>query len=168
MCLTCSLFLPIYVSHLVLCLSIDTPLEWFHPWPAFYHFLLYIHRFLAKSCIHTQVFGQKSRIHTGFWTKVMYTCRFLAKSCVHPLLFFKQFLTSSLFWLSLTWEVFGWVVSVAGSSWVLMLYVDYFFCDKRPLFYCFFFESTSSHLSPFLFFHLCISIFVSVFCLACV
>ena len=33
--LTCSLFLPIFVSHLVVCSSIDTPLEWFDPWTCF-------------------------------------------------------------------------------------------------------------------------------------
>ena len=35
--LTCSLFLLVYVLHFIVCLSIDTPLNWFDPWPAFYH-----------------------------------------------------------------------------------------------------------------------------------
>ena len=82
--LTCSMFLPVSVLHLVVCSSIDTPLEWFDPWPIFYHFLLYIRRFLAKSlihmhflakiCIYTQGFGQKSRIHASFQPKFPYIC----------------------------------------------------------------------------------------------
>ena len=135
MCLNCSLFLPFYVLHLVVCLSIDTPLECFDPLPAVYHFRLCICRFLAKSCVHMQVFGKKSCIHAGFWPKVMYTCSFLAKSHVHTLLFFIQSRTSSLFWLSLMWEVDGWVVSVVGSSLGLMLSIGCFFCDQRPLFH---------------------------------
>ena len=125
MCLTCSLFLPISVSHLVVCSDIDTPLEWFDPWPTFDHFLLCIRMF----------FSQKSHIHAGFWPKVTYTCRFLAKIHVHTQLFFEHSCTSSLSWLILMWEVVGWVVSVARSSWVLMLSVDCFFRDQRPFFH---------------------------------
>ena len=94
--LTCSLFLHVSVSHFIVCSSIETPLYWFDPWPAFYHCLLCIRRFLAKSHIHTWIFGQKSCIHVGFWTKSAYTCSFLAKSHVHMQLFFKQSRTSSL------------------------------------------------------------------------
>ena len=108
MCLTFSLFLPFFVSHLVICASFDTPLEWFDPWPAFYHFLLYICKFLDKSRVHTQVFGQKSCIHADFWPKVVYTCRFLAKSRVHTQLFFEQSCTSSLLV----------EFDVVGSCWV--------------------------------------------------
>ena len=75
--LTCSLFLLVSVLHFIVCLSIDTPLYWFDPWPAFYHCLLCIHRFLAKSQVHTWI----------FWPKVMYTCRFLAKIHVYMQLF---------------------------------------------------------------------------------
>ena len=92
--LTFSLFLPIFVQHLVVCSSIDTPLKWFDPWPTFYHFLLCIHMLLAKI-----------RVHTPFWLRL------------------------------LSWEVARWVVSVAGSSWVLMLSIDCFFHDQRPLFH---------------------------------
>ena len=106
--LACSLFLPIFMSHFIICSSIDTPLYWFDPWPTFYHFLLCIRRFLAKNHVQTQGFGQKSCIHVGFWPKVMYTCRFLAKSRVHTPLFFKQSRTSSLL-------VAFYVV---GSCWV--------------------------------------------------
>ena len=63
MCLiffTFSLFLLVSVSHLVVCSSIDTPLDWFDPWLAFYHFLLCIHIFLAKSRIHTELFFKQS------------------------------------------------------------------------------------------------------------
>ena len=120
--LTCSLFLPIFVSHLVVFSSIDTPLEWFDPWPTFYHFLLCIRGFQLKNRVDT-------------------------------LLFFEQSRTSSLLVEFLMWKVVGWVVSVARYSWVLMVSVDYFFCDQRPLFHCFFFERSSSHLSAFLFCH---------------
>ena len=119
----------------IVCSSIDTPVYWFDPWHAFYHCLLCIHRFLAKSHVHMWIFGQKSRIHAGFWPKPTYTCSFWPKvvytcSCslnsrVHP-----------PFWLSLMlWEVVGWVVSVVGSSWVLMLSVGCLFCDQRLLFH---------------------------------
>src|SRR5216684_1677091 len=81
--LTCSLFLLVSVLHFIVCSSIDTPLYLFDPLPSFYHFLLYICRFLAKSHVHTRIFGQKSRIHTGFWPKSAYTLRFLAKSHVY-------------------------------------------------------------------------------------
>ena len=87
--LTCSLFLLVSVLHFIVCSSIDTPLYWFDPWPTFYHCLLCIRRFLAKSHIHMRSFGQKSRIHVLFWPKSMYTCSFLAKSHVHTQLFFK-------------------------------------------------------------------------------
>ena len=95
--LTCSLFLLVSVLHFIGCSSLDTPLYWFDPLPAFYHCLLYIRRFLAKSHVHTQIFGQKLRIHVGFWPKSTYTCSFLAKSHVYTQLFFKQSHTSSLF-----------------------------------------------------------------------
>ena len=81
--LTFSLFLLVSVLHFIGCSSIDTPLYWFDPWLDFYHCLLCIRRFLAKSRIHTLVFGQKSRIHAGFWPKSAYTCSFLAKSRVY-------------------------------------------------------------------------------------
>ena len=38
--LTCSLFLPVSVSHFIVCLSSDTPLYGFDPLPTFYHCLL--------------------------------------------------------------------------------------------------------------------------------
>ena len=94
--LICSLFLLIYVLHFIGCSSIDTPLYWFIHWPTFYHYLLCMHRFLAKSRVHMQIFGQKSRIHAGFWPKPTYTCSILAKIHVHTLLFFIQSCTSSL------------------------------------------------------------------------
>ena len=165
--LTCSLFLPIFVSHFIVCSSIDTPIYWFDPWPAFYHYLLCIHRFLGKSCIHTQIFGQKSHIHTGFWPKSTYTHRFLAKSRVYMQLFFKQLHTSSLFWLSLMWEVARWVVSVVGSSWVLMFSAGCFFCDQRPFFIDFYLKVVLV-IYPFCFAISALFFFVSVSCWACV
>ena len=51
--LTCSLFLLVYVFHFIVSSSIDTPLNWFDPWPSSYHFLLCIRRFLSKSHVHT-------------------------------------------------------------------------------------------------------------------
>ena len=133
--LTCSLFLLVYVLHFIVCSSIETPLHWFDPWLAFHHCLLCIHRFLAKSHVHTWIFGQKSHIHACFWQKSAYTHRFLAKSHVYMQLFFKQSRTSSLSVGLMLWEVAGWVVSVVGSSLGLMLYVGCFFCDQRPLFH---------------------------------
>ena len=151
--LTCSLFLFVYVLHFIGCSSIEIPLYWFDPWPAFYHYLLCIHRFLAKSHVHTWIFGHKSCIHPGFWPKSVYACNFLAKSRVYAQLFFKQLRTSSLLVSLMLWEVLGWVVSVVGSSLGLMLSVGCFFCDQRPFFHIFLFESSFSHLS-FLFFQL--------------
>src|SRR5882757_1251646 len=110
--LTCYLFLLVSVLHFIVCSSIDTPLYWFDPWPTFYHCLLYIHRFLAKTRIHTRI----------FWPKVAYTCKFLAKSCIYTQLFFKQSHTTSLLVSLMLWEVLGWVVSVVGSSLCLMLF----------------------------------------------
>ena len=59
--LTCSLFLLVSVLHVIVCSSIDTPLYLFELWPAFYHCLLCIRRFLAKSHIHMQLFFKQSR-----------------------------------------------------------------------------------------------------------
>ena len=81
--LTCFLFLLVFVLHFILCSSIDTPLYWFDPWPTFYHYLLYIRRFLAKSHVHTWIFGQKSCIHVDFRLKSFFPRRFLAKSHVY-------------------------------------------------------------------------------------
>ena len=81
--LTCYFFLLVSVLHFIGCSSIDTPLYWFDPWPTFYHCLLCIHRFLAKSHIHMWIFSQKLRIHTGFWPKSVYKCSVLAKSHVY-------------------------------------------------------------------------------------
>ena len=124
-----SLFLLVSVLHFIVCSSIDTALYWFDPWSAFYHCLLCIPRFLAKNRVHTRIFGQKSRIHAGFWPKSAYTCSFLAKNHVYTQLFFKQSRTSSLFVNLMLWEVVEWVVSVVGSSLGLMLSVGCFFCD---------------------------------------
>ena len=106
----CSLFLPVSVSHFIVCLSIDTPLYWF-----------------GLDLLFTTAFF----VYAFFWQKVAYIRGFLAKSHVHMQLFFKQSHTSSP-WLSLMlWEVAGWVVSVVGSSLGLMLSVGCFFCDQR-------------------------------------
>ena len=135
--LTFSLLLPISVSHFIVCSSINTPLYWFNPWPSFYHCLLCIHRFLAKRCIHAWILGQKSRIHASFSPKSMYTCRFLAKSHVHMQLLFKQSRTSSILVSLMLWEVAGWVVSMVGSSWVLMLSLEASFVTKDCFFMIF-------------------------------
>ena len=112
--LNCSLFILFYVLHFIVCSSMDTPLYWFDPWLAFYHYLLCIRRFLAKSHVHMPIYA-------GFWPKVTYICLytqvfgqnsctyayirsffgqksrtyshphgFLAKSCVYTQLLFKQ------------------------------------------------------------------------------
>ena len=133
--LTCYLFLLVSMLHFIVCSSIDTLLYWFDPCPAFYHCLLCICRFLAKIRVHTWIFGQKYRRHAGFCPKSTYTCIFLAKSRVYTQLFFKQLHTSSLLVSLMLWEVLGWVVSVVGSSWVLMVSVDCIFCDQRSLFH---------------------------------
>ena len=77
--LTCSLFLLVSGLHFIVCSSIDTPLYLFDPWPAFYHCLLCIRRFLAKIHVHMPIyagFGQKSCTYA-------YIRRFLAKSHIH-------------------------------------------------------------------------------------
>ena len=68
--LTCALFLPVSVSHCIVCLSIDTPIYWFglgllfttafSIYVGFWPKAAYIHGFLAKSCVHTRILGQKS------------------------------------------------------------------------------------------------------------
>ena len=68
---------PCFCVACLVCSSIDTPLYWFDPWPAFYHCLLFIRRFFAKK-LHT---------HMDFWPKVTYTCRFLAKLHVYMQVF---------------------------------------------------------------------------------
>ena len=93
--LTCSLFLPIFVSHFIVCLSIDTPLYWFTLG------LLFTTSFSVYAC---------------FWLKVVYIHGFLAKSRVHTQLFFIQSRKSSLLVSLMLWEVVGWVVSVVRSS----------------------------------------------------
>ena len=75
--LTCSLFLLISGLHFIVCSSIDTPLYLFDPWPAFYHRLLYICRFLAKSHVHMP-------IYVGFWPKVTYIRSCSLNSRIHP------------------------------------------------------------------------------------
>ena len=112
--LTCSWFLFVSVSHVIVCLSIDTPLYWF-----------------GLDLIFTTAFS----VYVGFWTKVAYIRGFLAKSRIHMHLFFIQSRTSSLLVSLMLWEVAGWVVSVVGSSLGLMLSVGCFFCDQRPLFH---------------------------------
>ena len=120
-----SMFLPIFVLHLLVDSSIDSPLDWFHSFPSFYHCLLCIRRFLAKFHIYMQFFGQNPHIHACFWPKVVYMCYFYLYNRIHP-----------PFWLGLMlWEVVGWVVSVVGSSLVLMLSVGCFFCDQRLSFH---------------------------------
>src|SRR5713226_1664490 len=71
--LTFSLFLPVSVLDVIVFSSIDTPLYWFDPWPTFYHCLLCIRRFLAKSHVHTRI----------FWPKVVYTHSFFSKIRVY-------------------------------------------------------------------------------------
>ena len=122
------------LSGLTLCLLFTT---FFSIYAGFWLKVAYIHGF----------FCQKSYIHAGFWPESAYTCRFLAKSCLYTQLFFKQSCTSSLLVSLMLWEVVGWVVSVVGSSWGLMLSVGCFFCDQRLLFHWFFFESIFSHFS---------------------
>ena len=123
------------VLHFIVCSSIDTPLYLLDPCPAFYHYLLCIHRFLAKSRVHTQIFGQKSHIQAGFWPKSTYTCRFLAKSHVHTQMFFKYSHTSSLL---VEFDVVGscWVGCECG--WVFLgsdVSIGCFFYDQRPPFH---------------------------------
>ena len=112
--LTCSWFLPVSVSHFIVCLSMDTPLYWF-----------------GLGLLFTTAFS----VYAGFWLKVVYIRGFLAKSHVHMQLFFKQTRTSSLLVSLMLWEVAGWVVNVVGSSLGLMFSVGCFFCDQRPLFH---------------------------------
>ena len=129
--LTCSLSLLVSVLYFIGCSSIDTPLYWFDPWPTFYHCLLSIRRFLAKSRVHMCIFGQKSRIHAGVWPKSTYTCIFLAKSHVYMQMLFKQSRTSSLLIefdvVGSSWEdcECGWVF--LGSDvvcWMLLLWPE--------------------------------------------
>ena len=106
--LTCSWFLSVFVSHVIVCVSIETPLYWF-----------------GLDLLFTTAFS----VYMGFWPKVTYIHGFLAKSRVHTQLFFKQSRTSSLLVSLMLWEVVGWVVNVVGSSLGLMLSVGCFFCD---------------------------------------
>ena len=94
--LTCSLFLPVYVLHFIVCLSIDTPLYWF-----------------GLDLLFTTAFS----VYAGFWAKVMYIRGFLAKSRVHTQLFFIQSRTSSLL---VEFDVVGscWVGCECG--WVFL------------------------------------------------
>ena len=94
--LTCSWFLSVSVSHVIVCFSIDTPLYWF-----------------GLDLLFTTAFS----VYAGFWPKVTYICGFLAKSHVHTQLFFKQSRTSSLL---VEFDVVGscWVGCECG--WVFL------------------------------------------------
>ena len=92
--LTRSWFLSISVSHVIVCLSIDTPLYWF-----------------GLDLLFTTAFS----VYADFL--------FLVKIRVHTQLFFIQSRTSSLLVSLMLWEVAGWVVSVVGSSLGLKLSV---------------------------------------------
>ena len=96
MCLTCYHFLPISMSHLVVCSFINTPLYGFDPLCYFFHFRLYMRR--SK---YTQLC-----IYTG--------CPL--PSCVYTTFFFEQSCTSFILVYFLMWEVTGRVVSVVGYS----------------------------------------------------
>ena len=106
--LICSLFLSVSVSHVIVCLSIYTPLYWF-----------------GLDLLFTTTFS----VYAGFWPTVTCIRGFLAKRRVHTQLFLIQSCTSSLLVSLMLWEVAGWVVSVVGSSLGLMLSVGCFFCD---------------------------------------
>ena len=75
--LTCSLFLLVSMLNFIVCSSIDTPLYWFDPWPAFY----------PLPSLYTRVFGQKSHTYADFWPNVAYTRSFLAKICIYTQVF---------------------------------------------------------------------------------
>ena len=84
----------------------------FSVYAGFWPKVAYIRGFLAKSRVYWL-------FHAGFGPKVAYIRRCSLYSRVHP-----------PFWLSMMlWEVGGWVVSVSGSPWVLMVSIDYFFRD---------------------------------------
>ena len=134
--LTCSMFLLVSGLHFIVCSSIDTPLYLFDPWPAFYHCLLCVRRFLAKSHVHMPIYA-------GFCLKVAYICLYTQVFVQNPH-------TSSLLVSLMLWEVVGWVVSVVGSSLGLMLSIGCFFCDHRLPFHWFFFE-VSLVIYPFSF-----------------
>ena len=73
--LTCSWFLSVFLLHVIVCLSIDTPLYWFgldllfttsfSVYTGFWPKVTYIRGFLAKSCVYMQLFGQKSRTYAA-------------------------------------------------------------------------------------------------------
>ena len=107
--LFCSLFLHGNVSHLVVFSFIDSNLEWFYVWPSFYHLIL---------CTPSSE-NMQAHICPGN----------TLSSHVHTLLFFEKSGTSSFLVEFLMWEFFGWVVSVAGSSSIPILYVDFSLCD---------------------------------------
>ena len=109
-----SLFFPISMSHFIVVHPLTLPFIG-----------------LTLGLLFTTVFS----VYAGFWPKVMYIRGFLAKSRVYMQPFFKQSCTSSLLVNLMLSEVVGWVVSVVGSSWVLMLSIGCFFCDQRPLFH---------------------------------
>ena len=109
--LSCSLFIPVSVSHVIAYLSIDTPLYWF-----------------TLVLLFTTAFS----VYAGLWTTVAYIRGFVAISRVHTQLFFIQSRTSSLLVSLMLWEVAGWVVSVVGYSLGLKLSVGCFFCDQKP------------------------------------
>ena len=95
-----SMFLPISVSRLVVCSSIDTPLEWFDPCPSFYHILL---------CIRGNMYS------LVYMQDVLYLVTYIRHSSlnshVHP-----------PFWLSF------WCGKLLGGLWVWVGLPGYCYC----------------------------------------
>ena len=71
--LTCSWFLSVSVSHVIVCLSIDTPLYWFGLDLIFTTAFSNIRVFLAESRVHTRIVGQKSCTYAA----VLYTVSYI-------------------------------------------------------------------------------------------
>ena len=77
--LTCSGFLSVSVSHVIVCVSIDTPLYWF-----------------GLDLLFTTTFS----VYAGFWTKVAYIHSCSLNSRIHP-----PFWLSLILWEVVGWVV---------------------------------------------------------------
>ena len=118
---------------------------------------MYIHGFLAKSCVYMQVFGQKPRIHADFWPKVTYIGSCYLNSRVHP----------PFWWVWCCKKLLGGLWVWLGIPWVWCCLLDASFVTRDRFFIDF---SLKVVLVIYAF---CFAIsellfFVSVSCLACV
>ena len=116
----------------------------------------YIHRFLAKSHIYMQVFGQNPRIHASFWPKVMYIRSCSLNNRVHP----------PFWWVWCCGKLLGGLWVWLGLPWVWCCLLDASFVT-RDRFFIDFSLKVALVIYPFCFSISALLFFVLVSCWDC-